>query len=141
MKIKVLKVHPDAVIPEYKTAGSAGFDLAAISGVHIEPRGSTVVGTGLAFQLPQQFEMQIRSRSGLAFKHGVTAFHGTVDSDFRAEVKVLLFNNTDKPVYLAKGERIAQGVINKVENVKFVEVNELDKTERGSGGFGSTGRF
>lgn len=139
MKIKVKKLHEDAQLPTYGSDGAACFDLYA----HNFKRRSTnsaVIGTGLAFEIPEGYEMLIRPRSGLAFKKGIHGFAGTVDSDYRGEVKVLLFSDIDgEYANFKKDQRIAQAVIRPVMRVEFDQVDELSDTVRGSGGFGSTG--
>lgn len=132
--------HP---LPSYQTIGSAGMDLRANleEAVLIKPLERALIPTGLFIELPLGFEAQIRPRSGLAFKHGLTVLNspGTVDSDYRGEVKVLLVNLSDTPFKVENGERIAQMVISKHETIKWEEVKELVETERGAGGYGSTG--
>jgi dUTP pyrophosphatase len=136
--------------PEYATDGAAGFDFRAdIEEEMVIPGASTgnnivMVPTGLYFQLPESLELQVRPRSGLAAKNGITVLNspGTVDSDYRGEVKIILINHSNEPFIINSGDRIAQGVINSVVSkkmVKFTKVNELDGTERNEKGFGSTG--
>jgi dUTP pyrophosphatase len=139
--IKVKRFHPSARIPEYKTAGAAGFDLRAMSCGVIHPGKSTAFELGLGFEIPEGFEIQIRPRSGLSFDTPLMAKNtvGTVDSDYRGEVRMLLYNTGDKPCHIAAGDRICQGVLARVPRAEFVEVEELAKTERGTRGFGSTG--
>nr|WP_269467954.1 dUTP diphosphatase [Devosia ureilytica] len=133
-------------LPRQQTAGAAGLDLAAAIAddavLTIAPGDYAMVPTGLAIALPEGFEAQIRPRSGLAARHGVTVLNapGTVDADYRGEVKVLLINHGKAPFQLRRGERIAQMVVARVSAVELVEVDELDATERGTGGHGSTGR-
>jgi len=135
----------DLPTPEYATAGAAGMDLvAAISATEplkISPGARVAVPTGLIFAIPQGLEGQIRPRSGLALKNGVTVLNapGTIDSDYRGEVKVILVNTSDEAFEIARGMRIAQIVFARVEQMQLQEVNSLDETARGSGGFGSTG--
>lgn len=133
-------LQPDAIKPTYATHGSVGFDLYAISHTVIPAKTWRSVPTGVRFQIPHGFEMQIRSRSGLAFK-GITVMNqpGTVDSDFRGEVLIILHNNTTRPWSISRGDRIAQAVISPVEIVEFEVVTKLDSTARGESGFGSTG--
>ncbi|HEV7257418.1 MAG TPA: dUTP diphosphatase [Bosea sp. (in: a-proteobacteria)] len=132
-------------LPAYESAGAAGMDLrAAISdgeALELAPGARTLVPTGLALQLPGGFEAQVRPRSGLAAKHGVTVLNapGTVDSDYRGEVKVILINHGDTAFAIRRGDRIAQLVIAPVTRAITVEVTALDQTGRGAGGFGSTG--
>jgi len=130
-------------LPAYATPGSAGMDLRAAieEAVDLAPGSHAMVATGLAIALPDGYEAQIRSRSGLAAKHGVTVLNspGTVDSDYRGEVKVLLINHGQETFTITRGERIAQMVIAPVTQATLLEVTELDDTERGAGGHGSTG--
>ncbi len=139
-QLKVLKLHEDAIIPTKQTSGSAGFDLHSLEDCKIAHNEHKLIRTGLAFQLQQGYELQIRSRSGLASKHKLVVLNqpGTIDSDYRGEVLVLLINfgNTFK---IRKGDRIAQAVVSKLPEVELVEVFELSKTNRASNGFGSTG--
>ena len=133
-------------LPRQQTAGAAGLDLAAAIGadeiVTIAPGDYAMVPTGLAIALPEGFEAQIRPRSGLAARYGVTVLNspGTVDADYRGEVKILLINHGKEPFELRRGERVAQMVVAQFSAVELVEVDELDATERGMGGHGSTGR-
>jgi dUTP pyrophosphatase len=143
-----LTLEEGASLPEYKTDGSAGADLRAhLTGKHglsmtIEPGNRAMVPTGLRLQLPAGFEGQIRSRSGLAFEFGVICLNspGTIDSDYRGEVKVLLANLGDSPFVITNGDRIAQLVVAPVCQAVFSRTDSLDDTGRGAGGFGSTGR-
>lgn len=132
--------HP---LPSYQTSGSAGMDLRANleAPIQVKPLERVLVSTGLFIELPLGFEAQIRPRSGLAYKHGVTVLNtpGTVDSDYRGEVKVLLVNLSNTSFTVEDGERIAQMVIAKHETIQWVEAQELLNTERGAGGYGSTG--
>jgi dUTP pyrophosphatase len=132
--------HP---LPSYQTSGSAGMDLRANldEAVIINPLERALIPTGLFIELPLGFEAQIRPRSGLAFKHGLTVLNspGTVDSDYRGEIKVLLVNLSASPFKVENGERIAQMVIARHETIGWEEVAELVDTERGAGGYGSTG--
>ncbi len=131
-------------LPAYATPGSAGLDLVAAleRPVEIQPGGRTLVPTGLAIELPEGYEAQIRPRSGLALRHGLTVLNtpGTVDSDYRGEVSVLLVNLGDRPVTLSRGERIAQMVVAPVTRIAWSEQASLSETRRGAGGYGSTGR-
>ncbi|MBS2033111.1 MAG: dUTP diphosphatase [Deltaproteobacteria bacterium] len=129
-------------LPRYMTDGAAGLDLLADEAVTLEPMARAKVPTGLALAIPPGFEGQVRPRSGLADKKGVTVLNapGTIDSDYRGEVAVLLVNLSDRHVEIARGERIAQLVLAKVERAELAEVKELAATVRGAGGFGSTGR-
>jgi len=136
--------HSEGIpLPKYQTDGSAGIDLpAAIEGfASIDPGARLLIPTGFAFSIPRNYEGQIRSRSGLALKYGVTVLNspGTIDSDYRGEVSVLLINQGSKTFFFERGDRIAQMVFTKIEQVKFQEVKALDKSDRGLGGYGSTG--
>ena len=143
-RVQVKKLRPDAIVPRYMSAEAAGLDLhAAIDGpLTLAPGDRAVIDTGLAFALPHGFEGQLRPRSGLARKHGVTLVNspGTLDSDYRAAVMILLINHGREPVRIEPGDRIAQMVIAPVVQAELAVVDELDVTERGAGGFGSTGR-
>ena len=133
-------------LPAYETAGSAGMDLRAAipegEALTLAPGARTLVPTGLKIALPQGLEAQVRPRSGLALKHGVTCLNspGTIDSDYRGEVGVILINHGQEPFVIRRGERIAQMVIARHERIYWVESDALDETARGAGGFGSTGR-
>jgi dUTP pyrophosphatase len=133
----------DLPLPAYATLGAAGLDLlaAVTSDVTLPPLGRALVPTGIALALPMGFEAQIRPRSGLAYKQGITVLNapGTIDADYRGEVGVILINLSDTPVTLRRGERIAQLLLAKVERLAWDEVTQLPSTERGAGGFGSTG--
>lgn len=140
MKVKFKKLNPAAQVPAYKTVGAAGCDVYSVSDVTIAAMGIAFVPLGFSVEVPEGYECQVRPRSGLASK-GITVFNspGTVDSDFRGEMKVLLFNCIPQPVTLYTGERIAQLVFAPVEQAEFEIVQELSETERGAGGWGSTG--
>lgn len=133
-------------LPAYETADAAGMDLRAAVPDHapmtLKPGERAMVPTGLTIALPPQHEAQVRPRSGLAAKHGVTCLNspGTIDADYRGEVKVILINHGQEPFVIKRGERIAQMVIAPVTRAELVPVDVLSSTERGSGGFGSTGR-
>ena len=143
VQIKRLAHGAGLSLPTARTAGSAGIDLCAAvdAPLTIPPGGRALVPTGFAIALPPGFEGQVRPRSGLAVKHGVTVLNapGTIDADYRGEVKVALINHGDAPFAVTRGMRIAQLVVAPVTAVALVEVAELDATERGDGGFGSTG--
>jgi dUTP pyrophosphatase len=144
VRVKVLPNGDSLWLPEYMTEGASGGDLrAAIEGeILLAPMSRVLVPTGLALAIPSGYEGQVRPRSGLALRHGVTLLNspGTIDSDYRGEVKVLVVNLGTEDFVLRRGERIAQLVILKVERAGFSSVESLDGTERGSGGFGHTGR-
>lgn len=130
-------------LPAYESAGAAGMDLRAAVGapVILEPGARSALPTGLTIALPQGYEGQVRPRSGLALREGVTALNspGTIDADYRGEVKVILINHGDAAVTIARGDRIAQLVVAPVTQIEWTEVASLDPTGRGEGGFGSTG--
>ncbi|UPY38143.1 dUTP diphosphatase [Sediminicoccus sp. KRV36] len=144
MKVLVQRLpHAEGLpLPGYATPGAAGMDLLAAADMTIPPGGRALVPTGLAIALPDGFEMQVRPRSGLALKHGVTVLNapGTVDSDYRGEVGVILLNTAAEAFSVARGERIAQAVFAPVTRAEWEEVVVLPETQRGAGGFGSTGR-
>ena len=133
-------------LPAYQSAGAAGVDLAAAvddgAPVTIAPGAREMVPTGLSIELPEGYEAQVRPRSGLAAKHGVTVLNspGTIDADYRGEVKVILINLGDEPFTVARGERIAQMVVQPVVRVAWEEADALSSSARGEGGFGSSGR-
>lgn len=135
------KLNPDAKIPAYQSEEAAGFDLHSTETVTLESGKVNLVPTGLAMQLKPGFELQLRCRSGLAAKKGVFLVNGvgTIDSDYRGEIKVILSTCLNEKVVLEKGERIAQAVVAKVERAHISEAEALTETERGAGGFGSTG--
>jgi dUTP pyrophosphatase len=128
-------------LPSYATAHAAGMDVVAAEDAIIPPGGRHAVATGFAIAIPEGFEVQVRPRSGLALKHGITCLNapGTIDADYRGEVKVILANLGADPFAVRRGERIAQLVPAAVTTARFDEVAELDATARGAGGFGSTG--
>jgi dUTP pyrophosphatase len=142
MILKIKKLNEKAIIPAYQSEEAAGFDLHSIEDIVIKVGERKLIGTGLAFEIEKGFEVQIRPRSGLAFKHGITVLNspGTIDSDYRGEIKVLLVNLGEEDFEIKKGERIAQAVIAPVVQAEFEEVKELSDTKRGIGGFGSTGK-
>lgn len=129
-------------LPSYASAGAAGLDVVAAEDLVLAPGARHAVATGFAVAIPPGFEIQVRPRSGLALKHGITCLNtpGTIDSDYRGEVKVILANLGTEPFEVRRGERIAQLVPAPVLRASFREVDELDSTERGAGGFGSTGQ-
>jgi dUTP pyrophosphatase len=155
VNVKIKRLTPDAVTPQYATSGAAGFDIEAYIGdgegdgavngykdaIIIPPGERRLIGTALAFGIPDGYEMQLRPRSGSALKYGISLTNSpaTIDSDFTGEVKVILENRGDIPFVVADGDRIAQGVIAPVVRANFSVVDELSDTERGDCGFGSTG--
>ena len=144
VEIKVLRLPNGAglPLPAYQTPGAAGMDLCSAESVTLRAGRRLAVATGFAFAIPPGHEMQVRPRSGLALNHGITCLNtpGTVDSDYRGEVKVILANLGEEDFVIAKGDRIAQAVIAPVAQARLAEVDALDATARGAGGFGSTGR-
>jgi len=146
IQLKWLDHGRGLALPRQQSAGAAGVDLLAALGpeetLGIAPGGRATVPCGFSIALPQGFEAQVRPRSGLAAKHGVTVLNspGTIDADYRGEIKVILINLGDEAFEIRRGDRIAQMVVALVSAVKFNEKETLDETERGSGGFGSTGR-
>ena len=145
MKVFIKRLHShDLPLPKYMTEGAAGVDLIAapMDEITLKPGAWVLVPTGLSVAIPMGCEGQIRPRSGLALKHGVTLLNtpGTIDADYRGEIKIILINLGCQEFILKRGERIAQMVFAKTEQVSFIEVNELDKTYRGEGGFGHTGK-
>ncbi len=143
IKIKFLEHGKDLGMPHYMTEGSAGVDLrAAINEmIVLKPMERRLIPTGFAIALPNNFEAQVRPRSGLAYKNGITVLNspGTIDSDYRGEIKVLLINLGNEDFIIERGERIAQMIIQKCEKAIFSVVDKLDETGRSSGGYGSTG--
>ena len=142
-EILIKRLSKDVSLPKYKTDGSSGLDLAANinENIEIKPGKSEIIPTGLVVAIPKQFEIQIRPRSGLAAKNQISVLNtpGTIDADYRGELKVILINHSNKSFIVEKGLRIAQMVLCPVMRATLKEVEALDKTERGSGGFGSTG--
>jgi dUTP pyrophosphatase len=142
IRLKRLPHGQGLPLPSYATAGAAGMDVVAAEDVTLAPGARHAVATGFAVAIPPGYEIQVRPRSGLALKHGVTCLNtpGTIDEDYRGEVKVILANLGAEPFEVRRGERIAQLVPAAVQRATFAEVDELDETRRGAGGFGSTGR-
>jgi dUTP pyrophosphatase len=141
--VKVNKLNNQATIPSYMSSGAAGCDVCACleSTLVVKPGERHAIPTGLSVEIPQGYEIQVRPRSGLAFKKGLTVVNapGTIDSDYRGEVKVLIINLGNEAVEIANQDRIAQLVLQKVEQIRWEEADSLNSTERGVGGFGSTG--
>ena len=144
VKILIKKTSKEVITPKYKTAGSSGVDLSAFldKEVVIKPNNSDLIPTGLQVAIPEEFEIQIRPRSGLAAKEsiGVLNSPGTIDSDYRGELKIILFNHSNKDFIINNGDRIAQMVLVPILKMEFEEVDSLPDTVRGQGGFGSTGK-
>lgn len=143
IKVKIVNKSQNA-LPQYETVNSSGLDLrASISDdIELKPLERTLVPTGLFISIPEGYEAQVRPRSGLAFKHGLTVLNtpGTIDADYRGEIKVILVNLSNENFVIKNGERICQLVFAKVEQIDWVPVEVLDDTDRGAGGFGSTGK-
>jgi|SRR5690606_227949 len=144
MQVKIKKLHPDAQLPRYATPGAAAFDIVAVGDPAPHPTDARAMhySTGLAFEIPPGHVMLVFSRSGQGFKEAVRASNavGVIDSDYRGELRVSLRSDADNAVLPKAGERIAQAAIVPVPSVELVEVDELSETERGAGGFGSTGK-
>jgi dUTP pyrophosphatase len=144
MKLKILRLAngTDLPLPSYATSGSAGMDLRSAENFTLKPGARALVATGLAIALPSNYEAQVRPRSGLAVKHGVTVLNapGTIDADYRGEIKVPLINHGQEDFVIVRGDRIAQMVVAPVTTMELVEVDVLDETPRGTGGFGSSGK-
>lgn len=141
MVIKIKTLHPDAIIPAYQSSGAAGFDLCAIEDAIIPAHQSKLIKTGLSMELESGYELQIRPRSGLALKQQITVLNspGTIDWDYRGEIMIILINHSNNDFEVKKHDRIAQGVVAKVEIAEFQITQTLNDTERGNKGFGSSG--
>ncbi|MEN9684926.1 MAG: hypothetical protein RLZZ28_712 [Bacteroidota bacterium] len=141
VKIINLSANP---LPVYETAGSSGLDIRASlkEPVSLQPMERGLISTGIFLEIPAGFEVQIRPRSGLAIKQGITCLNtpGTIDSDYRGEIKVILINLSNEPQTILSGDRIAQMVLQKVARIQWIPVNNINETERGTGGFGHTGK-
>ena len=144
VKILVKKFDKDIKLPTYKTSGSSGMDLVAYikNKIAINPGATAIIPTGIAVAIPKNYEIQIRPRSGLAAKKGISVLNtpGTIDSDYRGEIKIILINLSKKPFVVKSGDRIAQMILSPIARGKLKEVKNLPKTLRGKKGFGSTGR-
>lgn len=147
MKVEITQIDKNIIdlpLPKYQTDGSAGMDVYSsnVEAIELKPRETVLIPTNLAIALPKGYECQVRSRSGLAAKYGVFALNapGTIDSDYRGEIKVILSNFGNEPYNIKKGDRIAQLVIAKYEHITWDKCENLTDTDRGSGGFGSTGK-
>jgi dUTP pyrophosphatase len=143
VKIEIMNTS-DLPLPAYQTAGAAAFDLRATvtDSITMQPHERAIVPTGIHIALPQGYELQLRGRSGLAAKHGVGLVNGigTIDSDYRGEIHVILINHGSEPFVIDRGDRIAQAVVARYETAEWQESDSLEVTSRGTGGFGSTGR-
>ena len=144
VKVLIKKLNPAIKLPEYKTSGASGMDLKAFTKktINVKSKTSSLVPTGLSIAFQEDYEIQIRPRSGLAAKNNITVLNtpGTIDSDYRGEIKVIIYNHGDDDFIINNGDRIAQMVLCPVIKMELEEVNELPKTIRGEGGFGSTGK-
>ena len=142
MKLSFKRIHPDAVLPSFAHEGDAGMDVRSVQALTIQPGRRALVKTGLVAEIPSGYEIQVRPRSGLAFKHGVTVLNspGTVDSGYRGEIGVILVNFGDEPFPVSVGDRIAQLVVSPVTQAEISETSDVSSSERGEGGFGSTGK-
>ena len=143
-KVLIKKLNPDVVLPAYKTNGASGMDLMAFieKPIKIAPNGSYLVPTGLSIAFSEDYEVQIRPRSGLAVKNSITVLNtpGTIDSDYRGEIKIILFNHGKEDFIINNKDRVAQMILTPIIKMEFEEVDNLPDTLRGEGGFGSTGK-
>lgn len=141
VEVKRLEHGEGLPLPRYATAGAAGMDVVSAEDVVLEPGKRLAVATGLSMAIPHGYEIQVRPRSGLALKHGVSVPNtpGTIDSDYRGELKIIMINHGTQPFVIARGERVAQLVLAPVTLAEWQEVDTLSETQRGEGGFGSTG--
>lgn len=140
VKVKRLEGN-NTPLPEYKTQGSAGFDLSSSVEEIVQAGERKLIGTGLSFEIPEGYELQIRPRSGLAIKNGISIVNtpGTIDSDYRGEVKIILINHSTETFVIKKGDRIAQAILSPVVHAELMETDSLTDTARSAGGFGHTG--
>ena len=145
VKVLIKKLSPEVELPSYKTSGASGMDLMAFikSPVTIKPKTSFLIPTGLSIAFSEDYEIQIRPRSGLAAKNNITVLNtpGTIDSDYRGEIKVIIYNHGDKDFVINNNDRIAQMILTPVIKMELQEIDELPETIRGEGGFGSTGKW
>tara|TARA_B100001057_G_scaffold149880_1_gene149760 strand:- start:53 stop:487 length:435 start_codon:yes stop_codon:yes gene_type:complete len=144
VKVLVKKLDPEVKLPSYKTKGASGMDLLAFieNSINIKPQTSKLISTGLSVAFSENYEIQIRPRSGLAAKSNISVLNtpGTVDSDYRGELKIIIYNHGNEDFVIKNGDRIAQIVLVPVVKMEFEETNDLPETIRGEGGFGSTGK-
>ena len=145
VKVLIKKLDPSVKLPEYKTSGASGLDLMAFikEPIEIKPKTSYLIPTGLSVAFSENYEIQIRPRSGLAAKKNITVLNtpGTIDSDYRGEIKVIIYNHGDEKFLVNNGDRIAQMILAPVVKMELEEVNNLPESIRGKGGFGSTGKW
>ena len=144
VKVLIKKLSPEVKLPSYKTSGASGMDLMAFikSSITIKPKFSCLIPTGLSMAFSEDYEVQIRPRSGLAAKNNISVLNtpGTIDSDYRGEIKIIIYNHGDSDFVINNEDRIAQMILTPVIKIEFEETNNLPKTIRGEGGFGSTGK-
>ena len=144
VKVLIKKLSPEVQLPSYKTSGASGMDLMAFikSSVTVKPKTSSLVPTGLSIAFSEDYEIQIRPRSGLAAKNNISVLNtpGTIDSDYRGEIKVIVYNHGNNDFFIHNGDRIAQMILMPIVKMELEETNDLPKTIRGEGGFGSTGK-
>lgn len=140
MNLNFKKLHPDAKVPSYAHSHDAGFDMYATEDVHFEPGARMRVPTGLAFEIPDGYVGLVWDKSSLSFNHGLKTMGGVIDSGYRGEIIIGLYNFSDTAYTIKKGEKVAQILIQKIEQVSFTETDELSDTTRGEGGWGSTGK-
>ena len=144
VKVLIKKLDPSVQLPEYKTSGASGVDLIAFikEPINLEPKTSVLIPTGLSVAFPEDYEIQIRPRSGLAAKNNISVLNtpGTIDSDYRGEIKVIIYNHGNENFSINNGDRIAQMILAPVVKMELEEKNDLPKSIRGKGGFGSTGK-
>ena len=145
VKVLIKKLFPEVQLPSYKTSGASGMDLMAFikSSITIKPKTSCLIPTGLSVAFSEDYEVQIRPRSGLAAKNNISVLNtpGTIDSDYRGEIKVIIYNHGNKDFLVNNGDRIAQMILTPVVKMELEEANDLPETIRGEGGFGSTGKW
>ncbi len=143
-KVLIKRLDPAVKLPAYKTSGASGMDLVAFleKSINIKPKTSSLIPTGLSFAFSEDYEIQIRPRSGLAAKNNISVLNtpGTIDSDYRGEIKIILYNHGSDDFSVKNGDRIAQMILAPIEKIEFEETKELPETIRGKGGFGSTGK-
>ena len=144
IKVLIKKLDPSVELPSYKTDGASGMDLMAFvkEPINLKPQTSCLVPTGISLAFPSEYEIQIRPRSGLAAKNNISVLNtpGTIDSDYRGEIKIILFNHGNKRFVINKNDRVAQMVLTPISKMELEEINELPESIRGEGGFGSTGK-
>ena len=144
VKVLIKKLDQSAELPSYKTKGASGMDLKALikKPINIKPKTSSIIPTGFSVAFPEEYEIQIRPRSGLAAKNNISVLNtpGTIDSDYRGEIKVILFNHGSDDFIINNGDRIAQMILTPVVKIELEEIDDLPETIRGEGGFGSTGK-